>query len=244
VENISTVPGGISVVSDTQPGSALKPTYQIQPDIDAMENSVDKVQQRINSSFFADLFMMIANIDKSGVTAEEIAKKYEEKLLLLGPVIEGLESELLNPLIDRVFFVMMRLRLLPPPPEELSGQELKVEYISMLAQAQKSAGIAYIERFAAFINNVAEQHPGIKDNFDVDKAAEEMSEMLGASKILRSREEVAKIRAAREKLEQLQQKAAAAQMMVTGAKTLADTPLGNGSALDKTLEQVGGNGKR
>ncbi|MCB5392375.1 hypothetical protein LIP47_16665, partial [Eggerthella lenta] len=66
----------------------------------------------------------------------------EEKLLMLGPVLERLNDECLNPLIDRAFSMMVRKNMLPPPPDAMEGMPLKVEYISVMAQAQKSIGLS------------------------------------------------------------------------------------------------------
>ena len=55
---------------------------------------------------------------------------------------ERLNDELLDPLIDRTFAIMLRVGLIPPPPQQLQGQSIKVEYTSILAQAQKLLGIS------------------------------------------------------------------------------------------------------
>ncbi|PWG73491.1 phage head-tail adapter protein, partial [Enterococcus hirae] len=75
--------------------------------------------------------------DRREMTAREVQERHEEKLLMLGPVIERVQNELLDPMIDRVFSIALRGNALPPPPEELEGVDLRVEYISILAQAQR-----------------------------------------------------------------------------------------------------------
>ncbi|MDH8265416.1 portal protein, partial [Klebsiella pneumoniae] len=73
-------------------------------------------RQIINSAYFVDLFMMLQNINTRSMPVEAVIEMKEEKLLMLGPVLERLNDECLNPLIDRTFSIMARKNLLPPPP--------------------------------------------------------------------------------------------------------------------------------
>ena len=65
---------------------------------------------------------------------------------MLGLVLERLHDELLQPLVARVFRIMVHNGLIPPPPRGLDSNGLQVEFISILAQAQKAAATAGIER--------------------------------------------------------------------------------------------------
>lgn len=236
VEEVNTLPGGVTRSSAMVPNVGARPLFQIQPDFTMIENSISKTEYRISEGFYANLFMMIAQSDKTSMTAREIVERHEEKLLMLGPVLERLESELLDPLIDRTFSIMLRAGLIPPPPEELQGADLKVEYVSMLAQAQKMVGTAAIQQLAGFAGNIAAVYPEALDNLDPDVAINEMGEMLGVPpKLVRSPEAVAAIRDRKAKDAQAQQVAAAIPAAVTGAKTLSETPMNNGSALDALL---------
>ena len=85
---------------------------------------IQDVRQRINGSFYADLFLMLANATDTRMTATEVAERHEEKLLMLGPVLERLHNELLDPLIDITFNRMIENNLIPPAPPELQGMEL------------------------------------------------------------------------------------------------------------------------
>jgi hypothetical protein len=237
---VNTLPGGVTVTSSSTQNSGLRAIYQLNPDFNAIEQSIQKTEGRIDKAFFADLFMMIAMSSSSNMTAREVVERHEEKLLMLGPVLERLESELLDPLIDRTFNIMLKNGLLPEAPKELQGMSLKVEYVSMLAQAQKMVGTTAIEQLFRFTGNIAAVVPDVIDNLDSDAAVYEYGEMLGVPpNIVRSYEEVASMR------QQKQQAAAQAQAdqqsaqtgaaVVSGAKTLADTKLGQNSALDALM---------
>ena len=83
----------------------------------------------------------------------------EEKMRLLGPVLGRLQSELLKPLIDRVFNILLRNNQLPPAPEFLSGQDIEIEYVSPLAKAQKSTELQSIMRAIEILGSLANVAP-------------------------------------------------------------------------------------
>lgn len=147
----------------------------------------------------------------------------------------------MNPLIDRTFAIMQDKGLLPPPPQELSGADLRIEYISVLAQAQKAVATSGVERFAGFVGNLAAVKPDVLDKFDTDQAVDEYADALGVSpRIVRSDDDVAKIRQARAEQEQAAQAAQMAQVAAQGAETLSRTDLRGDNALTRMLGMTAG----
>jgi len=246
------LPGGITRFSATLPNAGVKPAYQVNPDLTSMEATIEKTQGAIKRKSFSDLFLMMIDAERSGtpITATEVAERQAEKLTILGPVLERLESELLNPLIDRTFNIMYRNGLIPEPPQEIQGMELKVQYISVLAQAQKMTGIVAINQVVNFVMASAAANPNIIDTIDWDQAARDYAEMSGIpAKIMASPEAVMAIRKAKAeaqaKMQQQQDAAVAAQGMATGAKAAKDAAqaqLGNNSALDALIGGITGQG--
>ena len=241
VDHVNLFPGGITRSSLVTPNAGVKAAYQINPDFNAINQKIMTVEGRIDKSFYADLFMMISNDQRPQVTAREIVERHEEKLQALGPVLEGLISELLNPLVDRTFGIMQRAGLIPPPPPEIQGMELKVEYISVLAQAQKMMGTTAIEQTVRFVGAMGAAVPEVLDNLDHDETVRKYADMVGVPpEMIRSEEEVATLRKARAEQQAAEQAAAATERMVEGAKTLSDTPVGQNSALDVVMAGFGG----
>jgi hypothetical protein len=164
-------------------------------------------------------------------------------MLMLGPVLERLHGELLDPMISRIFRIMMRRRgrdgmpLLPPPPPELQGRNLEIEYVSMLAQAQKAVATSGIERLAGFVGNLAAVKPDVTDKVDFDQAVDEYAEMLGVpARTIVPDEKVSGLRAARAQAVQAQAMAQMAMTGVQGARLLSETDTGNGTnALQQLL---------
>jgi hypothetical protein len=188
---------------------------------------------------------MISEMERSGVTATEIDARREEKLLMLGPVLERLHHELLDPLIDRTFAIAQRAEILPEVPEALSGHEVQVEYISMLAQAQRAVAIGGIERVVGFIGQLAGIDPQVLDKLDRDQAVDEVAKAIGAPPhIIRSDKEVEALRAERAQAQQAAQAAQQQQqgMMqaVQGAKLLSETDTGGKNGLTDVMQAMGG----
>ena len=123
----------------------FRAAIDVRLDLSHLAADIAEVQGRIKEAFYANLFLMLAESDRREITAREIDERREEKMLMLGPVLERLHDELLSPLVARVFNIMARNGQLPEPPRGLDGRGLQVEFISILAQAQKSVATAGIE---------------------------------------------------------------------------------------------------
>ena len=231
------LPGGVTFVDQTQGQQGFVPTYLVQPRINELMLDIQDVQGRINRVFYADIFAATLQSDRRNVTATEIAERHEEKLILLGPVLQRLNTELFDPLIDDVFAMAYAAGVIPDPPEELQDTDLKVEYISILAQAQQAVGAASIERTLGFVGNLAAANPEVLDKIDFDQAVDEYSSVLGTpSSIIRSDDKVAEMRAGRA---QAQAQAQAQQVMAQSAQTakvLSETDTQNPNALTAIMQ--------
>ena len=173
------LPGGVSYYDGSGPNSGIRSAFEVKLDLQQLLGDIGEVKQRINSAFYADMFLMLSNIDHTGMTATEVAERHEEKLLLLGPVIERLHTELLEPLVLSTFTRMVEADITPPVPEQLSGHPLEVEFISTLAQAQRAVGVNSIDRLIGHIGVLANAKPEVVDNYDADASVERYADMLG-----------------------------------------------------------------
>tara|TARA_R110002126_G_scaffold110234_5_gene247350 strand:+ start:45 stop:1664 length:1620 start_codon:yes stop_codon:yes gene_type:complete len=232
----TTLPGGNTYVDPTQGGQGFQPAYQVQPRINEMMMDINEVQERIQRGFYADLFAMMINSDRRQMTATEVAERHEEKLVLLGPVLQRLNVELLDPLLDDVFDFAMEAELLPPIPAALENQELEVEYISLLAQAQQAVSASTIERTMSFAGNLSAVFPEVVDVVDADFALREYSEVLGNDpKLLKPTETVDAARQARQEEAQQSQAMEQAGSMAQGAKVLSEADTQTPNALTDLL---------
>lgn len=240
-EPTSILPGGLSYADDRGDQKGLRPVHQVNPMLGDLQVKEQETRQRINVAFYADLFRQLIDSTRRQITAREVEERHEEKLMALGPVLEQLNQDLLDPLIDIFFEYMLRQGQIPDPPEELQGQDLKVEYISIMAQAQKLAGISTLERFAGFVNGAAAVAPEILDKIDTDQLIDEYADRLSIPPgIVRDDEAVAEIRGARAQAQQAQQQIAATTEAAKAAESLGKADLEKDSALRRLMESQTG----
>lgn len=232
-------PGGVNYV-DSAPGQspqAATPLLQINPDLATARKAMESVQDQIRKGLYNDLFKLILD-GRSGVTASEIAAREEEKLVLVGPVLERLHDELFIPLMDRTFECMRELDMLPPCPPELAGRRLRVEFVSLLAQAQKLVGINAADQYMALTLKASSAWPEALDTLNVDHLLDNYAESLGLPvSLTRSPEERQQLRSARADAAQTQAITEALGKGVDMVRQLSQSPLSGpdgkqGSVLD------------
>jgi hypothetical protein len=190
----SVLPGHITYVDGLTTGSGMRSIYEVNPDLNAMMLDLKEIQQRIKVGLFNDLFLMLEQ-NNGRMTAYEVAQKQQEKLTVLGPVIEGMLAESLKPKLKRVYSIMKKRGLISEPPDSLKGQPLDIEFVSIMAMAQKAAATGGMERIAALVGNLSAVYPEVRDNLDPDIFVKEMNSLLGnPEKIMRGPEIVAQMR--------------------------------------------------
>lgn len=200
-------PGGLTF----HDGEAFKFETLFQPtgSVEPMLLDIQDIRGRIREGMFTDMFLMLSQNVGGRMTATEVAERHEEKLLMLGPVLERLHNELLSPLIEMAFERMIEADWVPPPPAELEGVDLDIDFVSVLAQAQRAVGINSSDRFVSALGNVANFKPEVLDKFDADQWVDVYGDALGVDpSIIVSDEAVTALR--QERLAQQQNAAAAA----------------------------------
>lgn len=243
----STLPGGVAYVDMAGGQNKIQTLFDVRLDLQALLADIQDTRQRVNQTFYADLFLMLANDDRSNVTAREIAERHEEKLLMLGPVLERLHNELHEQLIDNTFDFMIAAKLVPPPPEEMQGQELQVEFVSMLAQAQRAVGTQSVDRLLGTIGSIAQIQansgvtPSVLDKLDVDQIVDAYADMLGVDPdLIVADENVAIVREQRAQQQAAAQEAAQMQAAAETAKTASQADMSGENALTNVLGQFSG----
>jgi hypothetical protein len=232
----SVLPGQTTYVDPQGGTQGFIPAYVVQPRLQEMMLDIGQVQERIQRGFYADLFAMMINSDRRNITATEIVEKQSEKLVLLGPVLQRLNTELLDPLLDDVFNFSLEAGLLPEPPEELQEVELRVEYISLLAQAQQAVAASALERTLGFVGNLAGIYPQAADVINPDEAVRQYAEILGNSPdLVNDSASVAAKREAEAEAAQAQMAAQSVPAAAGAAKVLSETDTQNPNALTALL---------
>lgn len=239
-QRASILPGDITYVDAREGQQGFRPSHEVNPKIQELEMKQAQVRNRIQRAYYEDLFLMLAkDLRNDRATAAEISEKKEEKLLALGPVLEQLNQDALDPMIDIVFDIGHRQNQFPPPPPDMEGQPLKVEYTSIMAQAQKLAGISGQERFLGAMGQIAPLYPGVFQKVNLDRWIDIYGEQLSLSPgIVRSEDDTAAIRAQDAKAQQAAQQMEMLQQGADTAKSLSETDTGGDNALTRMLQQT------
>ena len=232
IEDWDLNPNGITRADLMTGNNGVRPIEIVQADLGKIDASIKEIEDRMGDIWYANLFMMFASSDDPKMTATEVIKRDAEKMLVLAPALERINNEAISPLIDIVFDKILEEGLLENAPESLQGQNINIDYISTIAQAQKMVGIGSIQQLLAIVGNLTAVDPSVIDNIDLDAITKETADKLGIpEKLLRSKEAVQQIRDARAEEIARQEAAQQAQEMVQGAKVLSDTEIRPNTAL-------------
>jgi hypothetical protein len=244
-QEIDMLPGGISFVDSAQPNGGLRQAFTVNLNLSDLLADIQDVRMRINAGFYVDLFMMLSQ-DDGTMTATEVAERHEEKLLMLGPVLERLHNELLAPLIDMTFEHIVASGALPQPPPEMHGQPLNVKFVSILAQAQRAVATNSVDKFVAGMGTVAALgKPEVLDKFDADEWSDWYADSLGVDpRMLVADDKVAIIRQQRAQAAAQAQQQQQSEALAKGAQQLGSvsTQGGASNAGADTLAALTGSG--
>lgn len=237
----SLIPGGVTYLAATPNGQKFERAFESNLPIRDLVEDIRETQVSIERTFYSDLFAMISNLDRRQITAREIDERHEEKLLQLGPVLERIQHELLDPIIDRTFEIMLSRGMIPVPPEEMQGMPIKVDYISMLAQAQRAVGTTSVDRLVGFAGNLAAiGRMDALDKLDVDYLLEDYGDMLGTNpRALLPDDKVEEIRAQRAQAQQLAQQQEMLARAASGAEQLSRADTSGKNALTDMMAAQG-----
>jgi len=235
-KNITGLPGEKIFIDERDGTKGARSLYESRFSSEHIEAKQQQLRAMVNETFYKNLFLMFTGLDRREITAAEIYARQEEKLLL-GEVLEHLNEDVYDPLIDITFDIMMRQGLLPPPPPELEGEDLKVEYVSIMHQAMKVSGLSSVDRLTGYIGQLAQFNPEVLDKFDMDQAVDEYAEILGTPpRVVRPDDEVEGIREGRRQAQQAQQQALALSEGAKTAKDLASADMGGNNALTQLIK--------
>lgn len=239
---VDRLPGGSTTVDGTA-NQAIKTMFDVNLNLQYLLEDIQDVRKRINDTFYTDLFLMLSGQTPTTMTATEVSERQEEKLTLLGPVLERLHNELLQPLIDITFTRLLAAGMVPPPPDILHGMDLTVEFVSVLAQAQRAINTNGVDRFVGNLGQIAQMKPEVLDKFDADKWADIYSDMLGVDpELVVPDDKVALVRKQRAQQQAQAQQAEQLQQTSSAAKNLAGAPTGGKNALTDIMNMYSGYG--
>lgn len=236
-QKVSVIPGDVSYVATREASGGIRPIYEVRPDLSAMVESLLDERALIKEAFHANLFSLLSSDARlQPKTAEEIRAIQEEKVFILGPMLERVQGEGLKPLIDRVFAGMLRAGLIPEPPRELQGVNLKVEFTSVLSAALKSAGIAMQDRFVQSVAYLVEFFPEVRHKVSAFQLVDTYGDMTGIDpRIVRSDEDAQQSLEAEQQAVARQAQAEQMQRLGAAGKSLSEASMEGDTALSRLI---------
>lgn len=222
------LPGGQTFVAGVNNAGA-KPAYQFTPPIAELTLDLKEVQQRIREIFHNSLFNRVMSLDTVR-SAREIDAIDNEKLVLLGPVLQRFENECLDPAINRVYGIMLRAGLIPDAPENIAEAQLEIQYVSILSAAQSAVGVIPTERFLQLIGGIAPIYPKAVNIPDFDALIRDYGKMIGVpAKGLRPPEESEALGEQQDEAEAADKGIQQAAVGADAGKLLSETEVGGGA---------------
>lgn len=181
-----------------------------------LENS-DRKREQVRKSFHLD--WVEVNRKKERQSAYEIQQDEEENVRQMGPILGGLQADILQPAIARSYNLLRDHGRIRPAPPILHKRKLKVVYISPAAMAQKAMKAVNIGRLIQDATPLLQVAPEAADAIDFDAALQELAEARSAPRrVIRSPEAIAQIREGRQTQAALQQ----AEPVSKAIKNIAD----------------------
>lgn len=247
IGSVNLFPGGVTEVDTNE---KVEPIFNVGIDVANVQAKIQFVSESIKRAYSADLFLMLDNLDAGQMTAREVMERTQEKMQQLGPVVERLQSEFLNPIIERTYGILDRAGIFPPIDDEvaemLNGLDVKIEYISPLAQAQKMSSLVNIEQYYAFIMSLAQGNANIVQKFNFEEAADIYGVNLGvpAKVIVPSKEYNAMLQEQQQAQAEQEEQAQALQMaqlapQMAGAAKQATDAANDGNPVMQQLMGMG-----
>ncbi|HUT76620.1 MAG TPA: portal protein [Polyangia bacterium] len=232
-KSVSILPGAFTATRDGN--VAFKAAHEVRAEgLTHLREDKEAVRQRVHDMFYTRLMMLIANdTRKERPTAREVEEGSQEKYLVLGSVLESFNGTFKR-FIDRVYNIMDRRGFIPEAPEELGGVPLQVEYTSIMAVAQKSVGLANIERFGSFVAEMiaATADPRMAAKIDWGEYVDALASRSGLPPgMIRSNEDVDAILEQQAAAADQERQAALMEQEAAAMKDMSETPLGGNNAM-------------
>lgn len=190
-KGINMIPGGKTFRAG---GDKIEPLFNVAANLQHLEAAIENQAERIKKEYNANLFMMLDELAEKQMTAREVLERNQEKMAILGPVVQRMQFEFLGRIIERVYNILDRAHAFPEPADPelammLAQQEIKIEYISPLAQAQKMSGLVNIEQAVAFAGQLAQFDQTILKKVNWPEAINQYFALVGAPAAIKRTDE-------------------------------------------------------
>lgn len=229
---------GARYYTDQDPTKVTSEIYRVAPYIAEMEDSRTRLLDKIRKMTYADLLLIFAQQQKGSMTAREVSAIVNEQMTLLAPIYLQAKTAL-QAIFDRVIDICVR-RGAFPEADFFDPRQIKVEFMSSIAKAQRMAEVGSIQDLIMYITQLAQVKPAALDYINEDAIVKDIAGRLGNYSKINSDEEVAAIRQAQSEQQQalMATQQQAEQMKI--AKDASKAKIEPNNLLGQQVMQMGG----
>lgn len=255
INPLKLIPGGVTKVRGNPRDTVMSMPFT--GDLGYGMQDIQQLETRIMNIFHVDQMQFV---NDANMTATEIRQRTQERMRLLGPMLGRLESELLGPLVNRVYGLLYRLKLLPEPPAQFIGSDFTVQYVSPIAQAQRAVEIdtwhQFVESLGVYLE-APETAAAFFEQYPLENVAPHFAKLLNLDPDLSASDEQKQAAAQQQEkmqmaqmaqpalqgaqaVNQLSQAGANLPGAVEGAQSVGDAAAGmDPSMLEKIMSELG-----
>lgn len=203
--------------------------------IDYAAARIEDKRKQIEEAFHVDLFQLFANrTSRQPLSATEASYAAAEKITQFSPVFGRLVSEMLDPILTRIFGIIIRrgyAGAIPPVvTKQLANGNASVAlpgilYKNRIMLAMQTRNNRALMEYMTLVQPILSLYPQAADIFNFPKISRETSRNAGLPEgWLRTEQEEQKIQAARIAQAQQQEQLAQAQALADTAQKIGKTP--------------------
>lgn len=163
------------------------------PDIG--EATITKLQEAVGEAFYQDMLSMTR---KTHQLQDQIASFNQEQVQALSAVFVRMTS-MLEVALNRMFEIYESEGLIPPAPDVLLDKpDIKIQYRSQLARAQRQGDVSKIMQVLNVVGAVGQLDPQSIINIDTKEILKDALEAMDSTTYMRAEKEVKKIQEAQQ----------------------------------------------
>jgi hypothetical protein len=203
-----------------------KPSARTRNPVDTLKGADPKlgveymeyIKEDIKQAFYIDQLQLG---EGPQMTATEVIQRTEERLRLMGPWLGRLQV-MLSKILFRVYRILRRAGVIPPPPKIIAGAPMKIVFTSPIARAQEQIEAQGLMRAMEILQPVMDRKPESLDIINNDELTRGVWDMFSVSpRYLNTDAEVKKVRKARAEQENAKQESENLRDAGQGANALA-----------------------
>lgn len=187
-------------------------------------------------AWFHDAFEPLGQLKGDRRNELEIRGRLGEAFKKLAQPLGRLFKEAADPLVTRSTQLLIRNRVVAPPPPQL--QSVKIVYTGPMALALRNQHVSAYDEWMLRVEQAEALQPGAIDNVEIDDAVRDLGRFLGVREShIRTIPKRNKLRAERERQQRVQEELQAAQMAAQAYGQTNQAPV-EGSPAEALKEAV------